>query len=201
MLLSESFANIQLVVHQSNGDAKARAEEGDNARRNTGAVLTTLGERKRLREKSTPTVSEVFSMCRLRRATCIADVGIRAARSEEREADRKTDMVGGKAAGRLFGRCPPKPRGFIFLTSMGARASGDGEAVPLRRTGNVSHIGNKHKRQDIYQKYKKEKARLKLQRRLKTAKEERTSTEGKQKRKVRRYADPGTACQKPDTDN
>lgn len=82
---------------------------------------------------------------------------------------------------------------------MGARASGDGEEAPLRRTGNVSHIGNKHKRQDMYQKYKKEKARLKLQRRLKTAKEERTSTEGKLRRKVRRATHAGTAREEPDT--
>lgn len=75
----------------------------------------------------------------------------------------------------------------------GAQASGEGDDAPLRRTGNVSHIGNKHKRQDMYQKYRKEKARLKLQRRLKTAKEERTSTEGKLRRKVRRRTYPGTS--------
>lgn len=85
----------------------------------------------------------------------------------------------------------------FFWTSMrGAQASGEGDDVPLRRTGNVSHIGNKHKRQDMYQKYRKEKARLKLQRRLKTAKEERTSTEGKLRRKVRRRTYPGTTRKK-----
>ncbi|PKI84885.1 hypothetical protein MVES_001046 [Malassezia vespertilionis] len=53
------------------------------------------------------------------------------------------------------------------------------------RTGNVSHILNKHKRQDEFQKYRKEKTRKKLQRRLQIAKEERTSAGGKLKRKER----------------
>lgn len=55
----------------------------------------------------------------------------------------------------------------------------------VRRTGSVSHIGNKHKRQDMYQKYRKEKAKRKLQRRLKLAKDERSSKEGKMRRKER----------------
>ncbi|WFD41872.1 Ribosome production factor 1 [Malassezia psittaci] len=67
---------------------------------------------------------------------------------------------------------------------MRARASEEEEA-PVRKSGNVSHIGNKHKRQDMYQKYRKEKARSKLQRRLQTAKDERTSAEGKRRRKER----------------
>lgn len=54
----------------------------------------------------------------------------------------------------------------------------------LRRTGQVSHIGNKHKRQDMYQKYRKEKAKRKLSRRLKTAKEERAGKDGKALKKV-----------------
>lgn len=58
------------------------------------------------------------------------------------------------------------------------------------RAGNVSHIGNKHKRQDLYQKYRKEKAKRKLQKRLKQAKAERASSDGKALKKVRiHYAD------------
>ncbi|WFC97783.1 Ribosome production factor 1 [Malassezia yamatoensis] len=67
---------------------------------------------------------------------------------------------------------------------MRARAS-EAEEAPVRKSGDVSHIGNKHKRQDMYQKYRKEKARSKLQRRLQTAKDERTSAEGKRRRKER----------------
>ncbi|KAL4400892.1 Ribosome production factor 1 [Malassezia pachydermatis] len=53
------------------------------------------------------------------------------------------------------------------------------------RAGNVSHIGNKHKRQDLYQKYRKEKAKRKLQKRLKQAKAERASSDGKALKKER----------------
>ena len=63
---------------------------------------------------------------------------------------------------------------------MGARTP----EVPVPRTGNVSHIRNKQKRQDEYQKYRKEKVRQKLQRRLQVAKEERTSKDGKARKKV-----------------
>lgn len=82
------------------------------------------------------------------------------------------------------------PRGvcWFFWTSM-ARAPGAEDEAPGRHTGNVSHIGNKHKRQDMYQKYRKEKSKLKLQRRLQTAKEERTSAEGKRLRKERLVKD------------
>lgn len=53
-----------------------------------------------------------------------------------------------------------------------------------RHTGSVAHIGNKHKRQDMYQKYRKEKAKRKLARRLKTAKDERAGKDGKALKKV-----------------
>lgn len=69
-------------------------------------------------------------------------------------------------------------------TAMGAAPAEEAEAGQ-RRTGNVSHIGNKHKRQDIYQKYRKEKAKRKLARRLKMAKEERAGKDGKALKKVR----------------
>ena len=72
-----------------------------------------------------------------------------------------------------------------FFARMRGRAAGEEDEAPKRRSGNVSHIGNKHKRQDVYREYRKEKRREKLQRRLKTAKEERTSAEGKQKKKER----------------
>ena len=54
-----------------------------------------------------------------------------------------------------------------------------------RKTGSVSHIGNKHKRQDMYQQYRKDKAKSKLKRRLKLAKAERSSKEGKSLRRER----------------
>ncbi|WFD19476.1 Ribosome production factor 1 [Malassezia caprae] len=54
-----------------------------------------------------------------------------------------------------------------------------------RHTGSVAHIGNKHKRQDMYQKYRKEKAKRKLARRLKTAKDERAGKDGKALKKER----------------
>ncbi|WFD36293.1 Ribosome production factor 1 [Malassezia cuniculi] len=61
----------------------------------------------------------------------------------------------------------------------------DGRAPDAQRTGNVSHIGNKAKRQELYAKYKKEKRKRKLARRLEIAKEERKSADGRKKRKER----------------
>lgn len=67
-----------------------------------------------------------------------------------------------------------------------ARGAPDGDGDDARHlTGSVSHVGNKHKRQDLYQKYRKEKAKSKLKRRLKLAKAERSTKEGKALRKER----------------
>ena len=59
------------------------------------------------------------------------------------------------------------------------------EDTAVHRTGSVSHIGNKAKRQEQYGKYRREKAKQKLRRRLELAKEERKSSEGKKKRQER----------------
>ena len=59
------------------------------------------------------------------------------------------------------------------------------EDAAVHRTGSVSHIGNKAKRQEQYGKYRREKAKQKLRRRLELAKEERKSSEGKKKRQER----------------
>lgn len=67
---------------------------------------------------------------------------------------------------------------------MGAARADDAEGDAMHHTGSVSHIGNKHKRQDMYQKYRKEKAKRKLARRLKTAKDERAGKDGKALKKV-----------------
>lgn len=57
--------------------------------------------------------------------------------------------------------------------------------------GNFKHIGNKHKRQDLYREHRKNKAQEKLKKRIARAKEEK-GEDGAQKKKVSlliRYAD------------
>ncbi|PWN53062.1 Brix-domain-containing protein [Violaceomyces palustris] len=58
------------------------------------------------------------------------------------------------------------------------------DQVGPKLSGNVSHIGNKMKRVEVYRKYKKEKAQRKLKTRIQTAKEER-GAEGAEKKKAR----------------
>ena len=61
----------------------------------------------------------------------------------------------------------------------------DGRALDAPGAGNVSHIGNKAKRQELFAKYKKEKRQRKLARRLELAKAERKSADGRKKLKER----------------
>lgn len=65
-----------------------------------------------------------------------------------------------------------------------ARTERREEVSDAPRGGNVSHIGNKAKRQEVYAKYRKEKAKQKLQRRLALAKDERRSKDGQARMKV-----------------
>lgn len=85
--------NVQLVVGNQERERETRGEEAEHTEGQARSVLAALGEGQRLGLVFARTVSAVFSMCRLRRATCIAETGARVARSEAREAVRKTDMV------------------------------------------------------------------------------------------------------------
>lgn len=49
--------------------------------------------------------------------------------------------------------------------------------------GNFKHIGNKHKRQDLYREHRKSKAQEKLKKRIARAKEER-GEDGMEKKRV-----------------
>lgn len=49
--------------------------------------------------------------------------------------------------------------------------------------GNFKHVGNKHKRQDLYREHRKNKAQEKLKKRIARAKEER-GEEGAEKKRV-----------------
>lgn len=61
----------------------------------------------------------------------------------------------------------------------------EGRAPGQPGAGNVSHVGNKFKRQELFAKYKKDKRQRKLARRLELAKDERKSADGRKKLKER----------------
>ena len=65
--------------------------------------------------------------------------------------------------------------------------AGGGSSAPRTSAiegGSFKHIGNKHKRQDLYREHRKTKAQEKLKKRIARAKEEK-GEEGAQKKKVR----------------
>jgi ribosome production factor 1 len=54
--------------------------------------------------------------------------------------------------------------------------------------GNFKHVGNKHKRQDLYREHRKGKQQEKLKKRIARAKEERGEEGGEKKRVSRSYS-------------